>query len=74
MRQPTAWRIMLVIVCVVSSLSPARADMLRLDYEGFTIWLDCERRGAVKFRYNAQRAQTLPTDLHRPLPSSDRRL
>ena len=30
-------------------------DMLRLDYEGFTVWLDCERRGAVKFRYNAQR-------------------
>lgn len=27
----------------------------RLDYEGFTVWLDCEKRGAVKFRYNAQR-------------------
>ena len=26
-----------------------------------TVWLDCERRGAVKFRYNAQRDQgTLP--------------
>jgi endonuclease G len=31
--------------------------VLRLDYEGFTIWLDCERRGAIKFRYNAQRDQ-----------------
>ena len=30
-------------------------DLLRLDYEGFTVWLDCKRRGAVKFRYNAQR-------------------
>jgi endonuclease G len=28
--------------------------LLRLDYEGFTVWLDCEKRGAVKWRYNAQ--------------------
>jgi len=30
-------------------------DVLKLDYPGFTVWLDCSRRGAVKFRYNAQR-------------------
>lgn len=30
-------------------------NILRLDYEGFTVWLDCSKRGAVKFRYNAQR-------------------
>jgi len=30
-------------------------NVLKLDYEGFTVWLDCARRGAVKFRYNAQR-------------------
>lgn len=29
--------------------------LLRLGYEGFTVWLDCNRRGAVKWRYNAQR-------------------
>jgi endonuclease G len=29
-------------------------NILQLDYEGFTVWLDCARRGAVKFRYNAQ--------------------
>jgi endonuclease G len=29
-------------------------NLLRLDYEGFTLWIDCEKRGAVKFRYNAQ--------------------
>jgi endonuclease G len=28
--------------------------ILELNYEGFTVWLDCEKRGAVKFRYNAQ--------------------
>jgi len=31
------------------------ANLMRLDYEGFTVWLDCEKRGAVKFQYNAQR-------------------
>jgi endonuclease G, mitochondrial len=30
---------------------------LRLDYQGFTLWLNCQRRGAVRFRYNAQRDQ-----------------
>jgi endonuclease G len=29
-------------------------SLLQLDYEGFTVWLNCARRGAVKFRYNAQ--------------------
>jgi endonuclease G len=30
-------------------------NVLKLDYEGFTVWLDCARRGPVKFQYNAQR-------------------
>jgi len=29
-------------------------NVLKLDYEGFTVWVDCVRRGAIKFRYNAQ--------------------
>jgi endonuclease G len=29
-------------------------NVLKLDYEGFTVWLDCARRGPVKFQYNAQ--------------------
>ena len=28
--------------------------ILKLDYPGFTLWLDCEKRGAVKFQYVAQ--------------------
>ncbi len=28
--------------------------IIRLDHEGFTLWLDCGRRGAVKFRYVAK--------------------
>jgi endonuclease G len=34
---------------------PAENKILRVDYEGFTLWLDCTRRGAIKFQYNAQR-------------------
>lgn len=30
-------------------------DVLQLQYEGFTLWIDCNRKGATKFRYNAQR-------------------
>ncbi|MGZ8212873.1 MAG: DNA/RNA non-specific endonuclease [Methylosarcina sp.] len=32
----------------------AAGNIMRLDYEGFTVWLDCAKRGAVKFQYNAQ--------------------
>ncbi len=41
----------------LSDLKPesVSTNLMRLDYEGFTVWLDCEKRGAVKFRYNAQR-------------------
>jgi hypothetical protein len=26
----------------------------RIDFEGFTVWVDCDKRGAVKLQYNAQ--------------------
>jgi len=29
--------------------------ILRIDYEGFTVWLDCQERAPIKFQYNAQR-------------------
>jgi endonuclease G len=50
-------KMLLTMLLALAYLSPAAAEVLRLDYEGFTIWLDCDRRGAVKFRYNAQRDQ-----------------
>jgi endonuclease G len=50
-------KVLLVMPFLLSHLSPAAAEVLRRDYEGFTVWLDCNRRGAVKFRYNAQRDQ-----------------
>jgi len=32
----------------------ANDKILKLDYQGFTVWLDCSHRGAVKYRYNVQ--------------------
>lgn len=31
-----------------------QGNLLELDYQGFTVWLDCQERAPVKFRYNAQ--------------------
>jgi endonuclease G len=50
-------KILLAILLASAFLSPASAEIMRLDDEGYTIWLDCDRRGAVKSRYNAQRDQ-----------------
>lgn len=30
-------------------------QILQLNYDGFTVWLDCSKRGAVKFSYTAHR-------------------
>jgi endonuclease G len=30
-------------------------NILKLDYPGFTVWLNCAQRGAIKFQYVAQR-------------------
>jgi len=48
-----------VVEAVASSANAAQTrrngNLLQLDYEGFTLWVDCARHGAVKFRYNAHR-------------------
>ena len=40
---------------LVSSLAGAAPPLYRVDYEGFTVWLDCKEHGMARFRYNAQR-------------------
>jgi endonuclease G len=42
------------IFLVFISCHAFSSEILKLDYEGFTVWLDCEKRGAVMFQYNAQ--------------------
>ena len=36
-------------------LTKISSSILKLDYSGFTVWLDCSKRGAIKFQYVAQR-------------------
>ena len=43
-----------VITISVTSFSAHASEIKRIDYEGFTVWVDCDKRGAVKFQYNAQ--------------------
>ena len=42
------------ITISVTSFSAYASEIKRIDYEGFTVWMDCDKRGAVKFQYNAQ--------------------
>jgi hypothetical protein len=45
------------LVVPLLSIPPAFAadPSLRVDYEGFTVWLNCQEHAVFKFRYNAQR-------------------
>jgi len=43
-----------VITISVTGFSAHASETKRIDYEGFTVWVDCDKRGAVKFQYNAQ--------------------
>jgi endonuclease G, mitochondrial len=42
------------ITISVTSFSAYGSEIKRIDYEGFTVWVDCDKHGAVKFQYNAQ--------------------
>jgi endonuclease G len=45
----------IVVAKHAKKMEITRVDhILQLDYQGFTVWLDCKERGAVKFQYNAQ--------------------
>lgn len=49
--------VFLLSILTLSSWVPVSeaGETLRLNYEGFSVWVDCDRRGVVLFRYNAQR-------------------
>ena len=43
-----------VIAVALSPLSAVSADLLEITYTGFTVTIDCNRRGAVRFEYLAK--------------------
>jgi hypothetical protein len=45
-----------LVATLLSLPSAFAADpSLRVDYAGFTVWLNCQGHAVFKFRYNAQR-------------------
>ena len=38
-----------------SEISKVSDNILKLDYSGFIVWLDCSKRAPIKFQYVAQR-------------------
>lgn len=38
-----------------SEITKVSGNVLKLDYTGFTVWLDCSKRAPIKFQYVAQR-------------------
>ncbi len=38
-----------------AEITNSPSDLRQVNYEGFTLWIDCKEHAAVKFRYNAQR-------------------
>lgn len=38
----------------IVGLAPASAEVLKVEYEGYTVWVDCDRRGPVLFHYVAE--------------------
>jgi endonuclease G, mitochondrial len=42
----------LIILSLLFLSATAYSEVLELNYDGFKVWLDCDKHGAVKFSYN----------------------
>jgi len=43
------------VVAMLAAISTARAEIIKVEYEGFTVWVDCARRGPTLFHYVAKK-------------------
>jgi endonuclease G len=50
-----ASRIIVCLLVCILSFSARAEDIRQLEYEGFTVWLDCSKRAAVMFHYVASK-------------------
>lgn len=56
-------RKLLLFILFLATLNPASAEILQLEHEGFSVCLDCDRRGPILFHYGAQAdSGTLPRE------------
>ena len=42
------------ITISVTSFSAHASEIKRIEHESFTVWMDCDKRGKMKFQNNAQ--------------------
>lgn len=42
-----------LLFLILFSTQALSAPIIKVDYLGFTVWLDCDKRGAIKFQYKA---------------------
>ena len=47
--------LLITLACLVGYTSTLYAEERKVDYEGYTLWLDCEKRSAVRFEYTIGR-------------------
>jgi endonuclease G len=47
--------VLIALLALIWGEERAKAEVLELQYEGFTVWLDCDRRGAIEFHYVARK-------------------
>lgn len=45
--------VLLAVGLLYGSINLSAADVVKVDYDGFTVWVDCDRRGPVLFHYIA---------------------
>ena len=48
-------KVLLIFICVFFGFQSSYAKTIKLDYEGFSVWVDCSMKAAVSFRYNAKK-------------------
>ncbi len=46
---------MFIIIALILPSHIVLGQVLKLDYEGFTVWVDCSKRGAVMFQYTTDK-------------------
>lgn len=45
---------LVMVLVILSHVASAEEKLLQLEYEGFTLWFNCQRHGAEFFRYTAK--------------------
>ena len=48
-------KLAIALTFLLAVAPPAQAEVIKIDYSGFTVWVDCDRRGPILFHYIADK-------------------